>query len=119
MPVLRVQIFIIIAGCLAMLGPGSYALAPALFLLGGASFTLYPVVMSWACEQVGQDELVAMNQALLLSYTVGSLCGPVMVATLMQRYSDDALFIVMATMAFAYLLLLMKKIDRHRILPAA
>lgn len=115
--ILRIQVVIVISGCLAMLGPTAYVLPPALFILGGACFTLYPVAMSWACEQVERDELVAMNQALLLSYTIGSLFGPALVAIMMQHYSDNALFIMIAAMAFVYLLMLTKT-NRRRILPA-
>ncbi|KAA9001094.1 MFS transporter [Affinibrenneria salicis] len=117
--VLRVLVFVVIIGCVAMLGISRYALAPSLFVLGAAGFTLYPVAMSWACEKVRHGELVAMNQTLLLSYTVGSLCGPLVAAMLMQRYSDNLLFIMIAAMAFAYLLALLKKADHHHALPAA
>ncbi|SUH38363.1 transport protein [Salmonella enterica subsp. enterica] len=47
--------------------------------------------MAWACEKVEHHQLVAMNQALLLSYTVGSLLGPSFAAMLMQNYSDNLL----------------------------
>src|SRR5476649_145838 len=59
--VLRIQIFCVILGSIAMLS--GYAMAPTLFILGCAGFTLYPVAMSWACEKVSSEELVAMNQA--------------------------------------------------------
>ena len=72
--VLRVQVFIVILGAIAMLG--NTAMVPALFILGAAGFTLYPVAMSWACETVKHHELVAMNRALLLSYTIGSRQDP-------------------------------------------
>jgi UMF2 family putative MFS family transporter len=89
------------------------ALAPALFILGAAGFTLYPVAMAWACERVGPHQLVSMNQALLLSYTVGSLLGPALTATLMQRYSDSLLFITIGSVAFIYLLMLLRKAGEH------
>ncbi|MFT4464330.1 MAG: hypothetical protein ACMX3H_05805 [Sodalis sp. (in: enterobacteria)] len=88
-------------------------MAPALFVLGCSGFTLYPVAMSWACEKVSPDELVAMNQALLLSYTLGSLFGPSMTAMLMQRYSDHLLFVMIAAVALVYLVMLLRKPDRH------
>ena len=47
--VLRVQVFVVILGCLAMLSQA--AMAPALFVLGASGFTLYPVAMAWACEK--------------------------------------------------------------------
>lgn len=109
--VLRVQVFVVILGCLAMLG--GYAMAPALFVLGCAGFTLYPVAMSWACEKVSADELVGMNQALLMSYTIGSLAGPSMTAMLMQNYSDGVLFVMIAGVALVYLLMLLRKTDQQ------
>ena len=109
--VLRVQVFGVILGALAMLS--NAAMAPALFVLGCAGFTLYPVAMSWACEKVAHHELVAMNQALLLSYTTGSLAGPALTSMLMQSYSDRVLFVTIATVALVYLAMLLRKADRH------
>ncbi|AYH47951.1 MFS transporter [Dickeya fangzhongdai] len=111
--VLRVLVFAVILGSLAMLVPGRYGMAPSLFLLGAAGFTLYPVAMSWACEKVAPSELVAMNQALLLSYTIGSLCGPSLAAMLMQTYSDQLLFVLIAAVSLGYLIILLKKADHH------
>ncbi|MCC9381980.1 MFS transporter [Enterobacter hormaechei subsp. steigerwaltii] len=109
--VLRVQVFVVIMGCLAMLS--NAAMAPALFILGAAGFTLYPVAMAWACEKVEHHQLVAMNQALLLSYTIGSLLGPTFTAMLMQYYSDNLLFIMIASVSFIYLLMLLRKVGEH------
>lgn len=53
-------------------------------------------------------QLVAMNQALLLSYTVGSLLGPSFTAMLMQNFSDNLLFIMIASVSFIYLLMLLR-----------
>ncbi|WP_313082767.1 MFS transporter [Atlantibacter sp.] len=109
--VLRVQVFVVILGCLAMLS--NAAMAPALFILGAAGFTVYPVAMAWACEKVEHHQLVAMNQALLLSYTIGSLLGPTLTAMLMQKYSDNLLFIMIASVSFVYLLMLLRKAGQH------
>jgi len=109
--VLRVQVFVVIMGCLAMLS--NAAMAPALFILGAAGFTLYPVAMAWACEKVEHHQMVAMNQALLLSYTIGSLLGPTFTSMLMQSYSDNLLFIMIASVSFIYLLMLLRKAGEH------
>lgn len=114
--VLRVQVFVVILGALAMLSNAS--VAPALFLLGSAGFTLYPVAMSWACEKVNHHQLVAMNQALLLSYTIGSLVGPAMTSVLMQNYSDRVLFVMIAGVSLVYLIILLRKAD-HNVTPIA
>lgn len=109
--ILRGQVFAIIVGSAGMLNPA--AMAPSLCILGAAGFTLYPVAMGWACEKVNQYQLVAMNQALLLSYTVGSLLGPLLIAALMQNYSDSLLFIVIAAVSLVYLMLLLSKTGQH------
>lgn len=111
MLVLRVQVFVVILGALAMLSGA--AMAPALFILGLAGFTLYPVAMSWACETVAHHELVGMNQALLMSYTVGSLVGPSMTSMLMQNYSDRLLFVMIAVVSLVYLVMLLRKADQQ------
>ncbi|MFQ2100931.1 MFS transporter [Aeromonas sanarellii] len=109
--VLLVQVLVVILGSVAMLG--SAAMGPTLFILGAAGFTLYPVAMAWACEQVEQHQLVAMNQALLLSYTIGSLLGPTLTALLMQHCSDQLLFMVIAGVSLVYLLMLLRKMGEH------
>jgi UMF2 family putative MFS family transporter len=109
--VLRVQVFVVILGCMAMLSGA--AMAPTLFILGAAGFTLYPVAMAWACEKVEHHQLVAMNQALLLSYTIGSLLGPTFTSMLMQNYSDNLLFVMIASVSFIYLLMLLRKAGHH------
>lgn len=109
--VLRVQVFVVIIGCVGMLS--NAAMAPALFVLGTAGFTLYPVAMAWACEKVEHHQLVAMNQALLLSYTIGSLLGPTLTSMLMQNYSDSLLFVMIAGVSLVYLVMLMRKAGHH------
>ncbi|WP_421200927.1 MFS transporter [Aeromonas enteropelogenes] len=111
LPVLRVQVLVVILGCGAMLG--GVAMGPALFILGAAGFTLYPVAMAWACEKVEHHQLVAMNQALLLSYTIGSLLGPAYTALLMQHLSDNLLFIMIAGVSLLYLLMLLRPMGKH------
>lgn len=111
LPVLRAQVLVVILGCGAMLG--GVAMGPALFILGAAGFTLYPVAMAWACEKVEHHQLVAMNQALLLSYTIGSLLGPAYTALLMQHLSDNLLFIMIAGVALLYLLMLLRPMGKH------
>lgn len=109
--VLRGQVFAIIVGCVGMLS--NAAMGPALCILGAAGFTLYPVAMAWACEKVTQAQLVSMNQALLLSYTTGSLLGPLLTAALMQSYADSLLFIVIAGVSLVYMMMLLSKVSQH------
>ena len=53
------------------------------------------------------DELVAMNQLLLLSYSLGTLAGPSLTSFLMQRYSDNWMPMVIALVALSFMPVLM------------
>ncbi|EKE77843.1 MFS transporter [Gallaecimonas xiamenensis] len=96
-PVLLGQMAVMTLAALWLSVMGSrHGFALSLVGLGVVAFTLYPVAMAWACEQVSSDQLVAMNQALLLSYCLGSLAGPALAAVLMDNLSDSGLFMLIA-----------------------
>lgn len=110
--VLKLLAGLIITASIIMLVDSSF-LGLSLFLLGCASFTLYPVTMAWGCEKVKHDELVTMNQLLLISYTVGSLLGSACIAAFMKYYTNDSLFmsIMLFDVIYFVLLLLNKNND--------
>ncbi len=58
----------------------------ALLLLGGMTFTLYPLSISHACDQLEPEDLVAGTQGLLLIYSVGATLGPVFAAVFMRPW---------------------------------
>ncbi|WP_028766483.1 MFS transporter [Shewanella fidelis] len=47
------------------------------FLLGASCFALYPIAISLACETMALEKIVAATELMLLSYSVGSVFGPV------------------------------------------
>ncbi|ANO32907.1 MFS transporter [Vibrio breoganii] len=52
-------------------------LAGALFLLGMATFGIYPVAINLGCEKLDERFIVSATQVMLFSYSVGSVAGPV------------------------------------------
>ena len=46
-------------------------------LLGGCVFALYPIAISLACEALNSTKIVAATQIMLLSYSLGSVIGPI------------------------------------------
>ncbi|MDW2334931.1 MFS transporter, partial [Vibrio sp. 1069] len=52
-------------------------LAASLFLLGMATFALYPVAINLGCEGLDERFIVSATQVMLFSYSVGSVAGPV------------------------------------------
>lgn len=104
--VMKCQSLLVAAACAGLVLKGGL-MAPSLIALGLAGFSLYPVAMAWGCEEASRDELVAMNQLLLLSYSAGTLAGPSLTSFLMQRYSDDWMPAVIALVALSFMPVLM------------
>jgi len=46
-------------------------------LLGACAFALYPIAISLACDHLPSSQIVAATQIMLLSYSVGSVIGPI------------------------------------------
>lgn len=57
-----------------------------LLILGGATFTMYPLCISHACDQLDSDDIVAGTQGLLLIYSIGATLGPVVAAIFMKPW---------------------------------
>lgn len=49
-----------------------------MFLLGGMTFTLYPISISHGCDSLQQKDIVSGTQGLLLAYSIGATVGPVL-----------------------------------------
>ncbi len=66
------------------------ALLSAVF--GGLTFTLYPVSISYACDSLDTEDIVAGTQTLLLTYSVGAMSGPVIAPLFMHSMTHLGLF---------------------------
>ncbi|MBD1559015.1 MFS transporter [Vibrio sp. S9_S30] len=60
-------------------------LAGSLFVLGMASFALYPVAINLACDKLGDNYIVSATQVMLFSYSVGSVLGPTVAYTFLAK----------------------------------
>ncbi|ENM3860707.1 MFS transporter [Vibrio cholerae] len=56
----------------------------SLFLLGMATFALYPIAINLGCDKLDASYIVSATQVMLLSYSVGSVVGPVLADWFMQ-----------------------------------
>ncbi|MGL4600708.1 MAG: MFS transporter [Plesiomonas sp.] len=108
--VLLVQVIVIlVCTCWLMLDNARWVLAIALVGLGFAAFTLYPIAMAQASEQVEKHELVAMNQTLLLSYTLGSFSGPLVCSWMIELMGYNGLFALIALVNVLFMILLLRQ----------
>ena len=81
----------------------------AIILLGSTIYTIYPISMAWACSCVRKQEIVSMNQAMLLTNTLGSLVAPAVIAFIMDKLSNTYLFISFAIISLYFVVLLLFK----------
>ncbi|PMM39999.1 MFS transporter [Vibrio splendidus] len=75
-----------------------YVLGMSLFVLGMATFALYPIAINLGCRNLDPNYLVSVTQVMLLCYSVGSVTGPLVADSFMD--SQAGLF----TYLFASLL---------------
>ncbi len=62
---------------LTFISSSSVVLAVSLFLLGAATFALYPIAINLGCEGLDERYIVSATQVMLFSYSIGSVAGPV------------------------------------------
>lgn len=65
----------------------------ASFLFGGFTFTLYPLAVSLACDNVAQRDLIAATQGLLLAYGVGATIGPIIAPLFIKIFAANGLML--------------------------
>ncbi|MPW28065.1 MFS transporter [Agarivorans sp. B2Z047] len=54
------------------------ALSISLLVLGAAAFSIYPIAISQACINVPAEKIVAITELMLISYSIGSISGPLL-----------------------------------------
>nr|WP_272924571.1 MULTISPECIES: MFS transporter [unclassified Vibrio] len=59
-------------------------LAVSLFMLGMATFALYPIAINLGCDKLDAHYIVSATQVMLFSYSIGSVAGPVLADWFLQ-----------------------------------
>src|SRR5262249_44801962 len=80
--------------CLALLGsePGSPAFYVLGLALGGFSGPLYALGSSYTYDWLPREQVVSASTALLITYSVGAVCGPLLAAAMMTTVGVDGFF---------------------------
>lgn len=66
------------------------------FLLGGMAFSIYPLSLSHACDELRPDQVLGANQGLLLAYSLGAMIGPLLAPFVMMQFGPQGLFVYFA-----------------------
>lgn len=67
------------------------------FLLGGFTFTLYPLSISYACDCLNEKNLVGVVSLLALFYGLGSMFGPIFSTLSMSLFGDIGFFVFISS----------------------
>lgn len=64
--------------CIGIIFTGSVAMSVFVlsFVLGGVTFTLYPLSITQVCDRFHADDITNVTGILLLAYSIGSIVGP-------------------------------------------
>ncbi|KXF81383.1 MFS transporter [Enterovibrio coralii] len=85
-----------------------------LFILGAAAFALYPVAITLACRDLSASKIVAAAELMLLSYSVGSVIGPVIAGEAMSVEGGLMFYLVICFAATLLYMLVSTKRNRSR-----
>lgn len=85
-----------------------------LFVFGAAAFALYPVAITLACRKLDSSKIVAAAELMLLSYSVGSVFGPVLAGYSMSSTNGLMHYFALCFAAtLIYMLISSKRYRRH------
>jgi MFS family permease len=65
-----------------------------IFIIGGSIFSLYPIAISFTCDQIEQKDIMKAIQGLLLVYGIGSVFGPLVISFALKFFGSVSLFLI-------------------------
>lgn len=88
------------------------------FFLGGLCFTIYPVSIAHVCDHLKSGNIVNMTGALLCSYGIGAILGPLIVSNIISFSSSSAIFLYIASMGLVLAMFGLYEMRKEKPIPA-
>ena len=85
--------------CIAIILNSIYAFSPTTLLLavlGGFSFTIYPLCLTHTTDKIDSKDIIASMAAMSLLYSIGAVIGPIVASYMMQYMGPHGLFVYMS-----------------------
>jgi MFS transporter, UMF2 family, putative MFS family transporter protein len=89
-------------------------LAISLFVIGFAVFSLYPIAINLGCDNLNANYIVSATQVMLLSYSVGSVIGPVIADRFMSTGHSGLMFYLAVILLATCIYMLLSSIKSKR-----
>ncbi|NOH27319.1 MFS transporter [Vibrio mediterranei] len=86
---------------LVILSDDLSVLAISLFLIGMATFALYPIAINLGCDKLDESFIVSATQVMLFCYSIGSVAGPVLADWFMDGTQGLMAYLLATMMATA------------------
>ena len=102
------------AAAIVMLDGGVVTLAICLFLIGAASFALYPIAINHACLNLNANYIVSATQAMLFCYSIGSIIGPLAADWFMQNHQGVMAYLFVTLLATCLYMLVASVKTKHQ-----
>ena len=99
---------------LTFVSSSAVVLAAALFLLGMATFALYPIAINLGCEGLEERFIVSATQVMLFSYSLGSVAGPVVADKFMGQMHGLLGYLFAALLATCIYMLIAATKSKHQ-----
>jgi MFS family permease len=91
---------VLVAVLICILHNSFWQLAILSFILGGLTFTFYPLSISYSSDYLEADQLVGVVGILALSYGVGSMFGPLLTTWFMSIFGPFGFFTFIGFVSF-------------------
>lgn len=77
-----------------------YAVLSFSILLGGLTFTLYPLGIAQVCDRFHEESITSITGVLLLVYSFGSVIGPLVAPFFVESFHPYGLYLFISFVAF-------------------
>lgn len=88
-----------------------------IFLLGGATFTIYPVSTTQVCDRCQAQDITKVTGVLLFVYSFGAVIGPLMTPFFLHWFQLGGLFIQIFIVSFLLFLIGLYTLFRYKAVP--
>ena len=88
------------------------------FIFGSFATPLYSLSAAHANDRAGSGEFVVVNAALMMFYSIGAVCGPLLASFFMQNFGPASLFIFSATIYTSYVVIILYRMRARAAVPA-
>ncbi|MBU6951438.1 MFS transporter [Hahella sp. HN01] len=82
-------------------GGSNATMALMIFLLGGVAFSIYPISLSHACDELQPEQVISANQGLLIAYSIGAMTGPLVEPAFVSMMGPKGIFTYFAAVSLA------------------